>query len=235
MVSQEPPPGRPPVFKPPMSEQVIALPTVDITELEATDLPFTRVLETRRSVREHGDSAMTIQQLGEFLYRSARVKALIHGDYEATVRPYPSAGALYPLEIYPIVLQYSALADGLYHYDPLNHRLEKLATQPGPLEAFVGRAIEHVGGELTQPQTLLAVTARVERVAWKYEQTAWPLIYLDTGVLFQTFYLVATAMGLAPCAVGTSNPTLFAEASGVDRAAEPQTGAFWLGKRSTIM
>jgi len=50
-------------------------------------------------------------------------------------------------------------------------------------------------------------------------------------VLYDTMYLVATAMGLAPCAVGCGNADLFARAAGVDYYAQTSVGEFLLGSR----
>jgi len=44
-------------------------------------------------------------------------------------------------------------------------------------------------------------------------------------------YLVATAMGLAPCALGSGDTELFAKATGLDRLAEASVGEFMLGSR----
>src|SRR5215470_14686816 len=49
------------------------------------------------------------------------------------------------------------------------------------------------------------------------------------GVLYQTMYLTATAMGLAPCAVGGGNADLFAKATGLDPYSEASVGEFLLG------
>ena len=50
--------------------------------------------------------------------------------------------------------------------------------------------------------------------------------------LYQTLYLVATDMGLAPCAMGGGDSELFAEASGLDSLVEAAVGEFALGTRA---
>jgi oxazoline/thiazoline dehydrogenase len=60
----------------------------------------TLVLEGRRSIREYGERPITDRQLGEFLYRSARVKELKKMEsQDLTRRPYPGGGAIYELEL----------------------------------------------------------------------------------------------------------------------------------------
>jgi SagB-type dehydrogenase family enzyme len=97
----------------------------------------------------------------------------------------------------------------------------------------VAQLVRHAGiaagiaGETVQ--VLLIFAARFQRVAWKYETLAYALILKDIGVLMQSMYLAATAMGLAPCAVGLGNSDLFAQAAGVDYYAETSVGEFLLG------
>jgi SagB-type dehydrogenase family enzyme len=51
----------------------------------------------------------------------------------------------------------------------------------------------------------------------------------NVGVLYQSMYLVATAMGLAPCGLGGGNAALFADVVGTDYFAESSVGEFLLG------
>jgi SagB-type dehydrogenase family enzyme len=78
---------------------------------------------------------------------------------------------------------------------------------------------------------LLIVSARFDRVAWKYSSVAYSLILKNVGVMFQNLYLTATAMGLAPCALGGGDADVFARAAGTDYYAETSVGEFLLGSR----
>jgi hypothetical protein len=60
---------------------------------------------------------------------------------------------------------------------------------------------------------------------------AYSLILKNVGVLYDTMYLAATAMGLAPCALGCSNADAFARAARTDYYAETSVGEFLLGSR----
>jgi SagB-type dehydrogenase family enzyme len=60
---------------------------------------------------------------------------------------------------------------------------------------------------------------------------AYAAVLKDVGVLYQTMYLVATAMGLAPCALGGGDSDLFAAAIGGDYYAEASVGEFLLGSK----
>lgn len=223
-----------PAVKPPTSGATIVLYAPDLAQLTTRDVPFTRVVEERRSVREYGKHPIAVRQLGEFLYRVARVKRVIEPDgerilYQASARPYPGGGACYELELYLAVNRCDGLAQGLYHYDPLNHRLETIPNSERHLEQMIRQTIP---GEATAPrQVLIVIAARFQRVAWKYNASSYASILKDVGVLFQTMYLVATAMSLAPCALGGGDSELFARALGVPYLEENAVGEFLLGSR----
>jgi oxazoline/thiazoline dehydrogenase len=222
-----------PVVKPAMPGPTIALARPDPRQLAATDLPFSAVLDTRRSVRAYGDDPLTRDQLGTFLFRAARIRRVMDGDeqlpYAISERPYPSGGACYPLEIYPVVAACDGLERGLYHYDPLGHCLTRIAAWDDRVAGLVSDARR--ADDAGAPQVLLVLTARFRRVMWKYEGMAYATILKDLGVLYQTMYLVATAMGLAPCALGCGDTKAFARITGLDPYEESSVGEFLLGSR----
>ena len=220
-----------PLVKPRMSDEIIPLHKPDLEQLKRTDPPFCQVLEGRRSIRHQGEQPITDQQLGEFLYRSARVKLTYHDELGGvTFRPYPGGGALHELEIYAVIDRCENIPSGLYHYDPLEHQLCKLSDRNWYVETLLEMAW-HMISEESRPQVLFVITARFQRVQWKYDSIAYSVILKDLGGLYQTMYLVAEAMGLAPCALGGGHSDLFAQAAGLDYYAETSVGGFVLGSR----
>jgi SagB-type dehydrogenase family enzyme len=206
---------------------------ITLPKPSATPYPsLTSVLESRRSIRgQDAEHPLTLEQLGEFLHHGARVQA-IHVDeiQEVSQRPTPSGGALHSLEVYPVVTNVAGLPAGMYHYDPFDHLLEPLPRRDFPLSQLVARAAAAAGGS-APPQVLLIISCRFGRVMWKYQSMAYALVLKEVGALFQTFYLVATAIGLAPCALGTGDVELFARATGLDPMVESSVGEFMLGSR----
>jgi SagB-type dehydrogenase family enzyme len=217
----------PPLFKPQMSEDVIALSPPDLERRAREDRPFSAVLESRRSLRDHGESPLELGQLAELLYRSARVQKYAE-QAGVSFRPHPGGGALHELELYPLVHRCAGLEPALYHYNAAHHQLERLPAPAGYRDALLKMAA--VTAELkSPPQVLIVVTARFQRIQWKYESMAYSVILKNVGALYQTMYLVATAMGLAPCALGGGHSDLFAAAAGLDYLAETSVGEFILG------
>ncbi|MGK7915764.1 MAG: SagB family peptide dehydrogenase [Prochloraceae cyanobacterium] len=221
-----------PAIKPKMSPEVIDLYKPDLEQLKQTDASLTLVLEQRNSVRIHGQKAIAEEQLGEFLYRAARVREIIPREYmEVSDRPYPGGGACYELELYLAINTCANIPSGLYHYCPQDHQLEKISGSNKHTEALLANA-QQANGAKCLPQILIIFAARFSRVSWAYESIAYSLILKHVGVLYQTMYLVATAMGLAPCALGTGNADLLAEATECDYYTESSVGEFILGSKT---
>lgn len=220
-----------PAVKPRMSEDAIALYKPDIETLKAVDASLTSVLEHRQSIRDYGETTLTDRQLGEFLYRSARVRSIIKTKFgEVSSRPYPSGGAIYELELYAVVNSCENIPFGLYHYDPQAHQLCKLDSRTEAVSNLLKDA-QLSTGQQCLPQVLIVVAARFQRLGWKYESIAYAMMLKHVGVSYQTMYLVATAMELAACAIGGGNSDLFALAAGIDYYAATSIGEFALGSK----
>jgi SagB-type dehydrogenase family enzyme len=235
----------------------------DLSEVDPT---LAVAMEGRRSVRRYGSDPVTAAELGDLLYRTARVRSLITlppegelavppeeaaaGEVEAaggaeaagetepagdldpklSDRPYPGGGACYELELYVTVGACSGVPPGVYHYDPFGHRLEPVNMDRGAVDALLFRA-SHAAAMDKPPPLLVTMTARFQRLSWKYEGLAYAVALMDVGVLIQSLYLVCTAMRLAPCAIGAVDVSATARAFGTDWRIEPSVGQFIVGRR----
>jgi SagB-type dehydrogenase family enzyme len=146
-----------------------------------------------------------------------------------TTRPYPSAGSSYELELYLTVANCEGLPRGFYHYDADRHALVPIAARPQDFEAQLGAAVFAMDAP-GAPQVLVTITARFDRISWKYSSIAYSLVLKDVGVLIQTLYLMATDLGLGGCAIGSNNIDRFARMTGIAFHAEGPVGQFALGR-----
>lgn len=220
-----------PIVKKESSDQAIPLYRPDLERLKTQDVPFTEVLERRSSIRNHGDSPLTLEQLGEFLYRSARVKEVVEQG-GVSFRPSPGGGALHELEIYPLVERCQGLDAGLYHYNPLRHELYRVAERNSYVELLI-RMAAYTAKLESFPQVLLIISARFQRMQHKYQSMTYSVILKNVGALYQTMYLVGTAMGLATSALGGGHSDVFAQAAGLNYMEETSVGEFILGSIGT--
>jgi SagB-type dehydrogenase family enzyme len=208
-----------------------------------TPSPAAKLLRERHSTREFDDQRpMTLAELARFLDSTARVQSelkttLDHGgdggdggpELTYTVRPYPSGGASYELELYLAVDKCEGLSRGFYHYDAGAHALVPIEVRGHELDALL-KSAEFAMGVNAAPQILITIAARFGRISWKYSSIAYALILKDVGVLMQTFYVMASDMGLGGCAIGTTNIDLFAKMTELDFHVEGPVGQFALGR-----
>ncbi|MDY6809220.1 MAG: SagB family peptide dehydrogenase [Actinomycetota bacterium] len=228
----EPVPARPDIYP----GEPVTLPQPDLSALRTSDQSLTAVVEDRKSVRDFDDAhPISLTELGELLFRCARTRSVrtVNADRpvpeELPSRPYPSGGSLYELEIYPVVRTAEGAEPGMYHYDSVDHVLRPVAPYDSPAVArlFAPASLTLADGQL--PQVLLVLAARPGRIMWTYEQMPYAVILKHVGVLTQTLYLTATAMGLGGVAQGYGDTAAFGEATGTDELVECNVGSFVVG------
>lgn len=223
-----------PVVRPLPDGRRFPLHRPDLTASGDGELSLTDAVERRRSVREFADEGPSVRQLGELLYRTARVRSQQEAvgaggvRYRVSERPYPSAGSLYELDLYLTVDRCDGLSRGIYHYDPEGHALTLVNEDKAHVDELLDSAMVLLGGN-GRPPTLITMTARMGRLSWVYDGIAYATTLKHVGVLQQTLYLVATMLGLAPCAVATGDSEMATIALRLDRPAEVSVGEFAIG------
>jgi SagB-type dehydrogenase family enzyme len=198
-----------------------------------------RLLRERHSTRSFDDRRpITLAELSRFLDGSARVQSRFKSSVDLgdggpevayAVRPYPSGGGSWELELYLAVDKCDGLVRGFYHYDAGGHALVPIDVRTQELEALLTGA-QFAMAAPAAPQVLITIAARFGRISWKYSSIAYALILKDVGVLMQTLYLMATDMGLGGCAIGIANIDLFARMTGIEFHVEGPVGQFAIGR-----
>jgi len=220
----------------PRAARRVALYRPDLAALRRSDPSLTDVLERRQSIREHDDAnPITVDQLGELLFRAARQRQVFTGTdgQELADRPYPAGGAVHELEIYPLVTRCAGIEAGLWHYRAADHELE-LVSAPTPATAALVSSARDGGVMNADPQIALLISARFDRVMWKYESVAYALILKHVGVFYHHIYLIGTAMNLAVCGLGGGDAAEFAAATGFDGYAESTVGELVIGTAPAV-
>jgi SagB-type dehydrogenase family enzyme len=228
----------PPAIRPRWPGKKIDLLTVSGAQSEAIS-PAARLLRERHSTRDFdNERPITLAELAQFLDGTARVHSTFNttldlgdGGPELTyaVRPYPSGGGSYELELYLAVDKCEGLPRGFYHYDAGEHALVPIEVRAPEFDALL-KGAEFAMDAPAVPQILITIAARFGRVSWKYSSIAYALILKDVGVLMQTLYLMATDMGLGGCAIGSTNIGLFAKMTGIEFHVEGPVGVFAMGR-----
>ena len=164
--------------------EVISLPAPRLTG----EMSLEEAIARRRSVRRFLDRPLSIEQLSQLAWSVQGIT-----DKERGFRSAPSAGALYPLEVYFVT------AEATYHHLPARHAFE--VHLRGDRRGALAQAA------LGQPYVRTAavdvvVTAVYRRTAAKYGRRAERYVHIEVGHAAQNLLLQATALGLAHVPVG---------------------------------
>jgi SagB-type dehydrogenase family enzyme len=171
-----------------------------------------RALATRRSVRAYRDAALSQAQLAQLLWAA---QGITDSDEK---RAAPSAGALYPLDVYVVVGNVENLAAGVYRYVPAKHALATLAA--GDRRITLATAA-NAQDWLARVPAVLVVAADAERTRWKYGDRTGRYVQMETGHVAQNVALQAVALGLATVVVGAFDDARVRELAGLAPGSEP--------------
>ena len=185
--------------------------TGEVTPLPAPktagEMSLEEALTQRRSVREFEARPLTEAELGQLLWAAQGVTD------ERGYRTAPSAGALYPLEVYV------ATADGLFHYEVEGHALavaSRADLRPALYEAALRQAA--VG----RAPAVFVIAAVYERTAVKYGAERSPrYVHLEAGHAAQNLLLQAVALGLGAAPIGAFDDKGVQEALGLAEEEQP--------------
>lgn len=176
-------------------------PRLDKVNLNNVKMPvskLTELLRRRRSIRQFSGLPISKKELSYLLFSSSGLTRL-GKTFDDSRRSYPSAGARYPLEVYPIILNCEGLKKGLYHYNVKENSLELL------LEEDLGKwLIEATGGEkwTTKVAVVFIITGVFDRTRIKYGDRGYRYALIEAGHLSQNLCLLATELGLGTCPIG---------------------------------
>ena len=152
-----------------------------------------RHLFNRRSVREFKNRPLSLAELSQLLWAA---QGITHrGGY----RTAPSAGALYPLDLYVLAGNVSGLSSGLYRYSPRKHGLVNITSEDKRLRlrlaAFDQPPVSEAG-------IVLVFCGVYKRTTWKYGQRGIRYVHMEAGHAAQNVYLQAASLQLGTVVLG---------------------------------
>ena len=173
----------------PLDYEPVSLPEVRLT----SDVSLEETLLHRRSIRDYTDEALSLEEVSQLLWAAQGITEAWGG------RTAPSAGALYPLEVYLVVGDVEDLTLGVYQYRPDGHELVKV--KDGDVRAeLAGAALDQ---DSVQDGAIDIVIAAVyERTKVKYGERGIRYVHMEAGHAAQNVYLQATALDLGTVTIG---------------------------------
>lgn len=170
------------------------------------------VLDERRSIRDLSAAELSLQQISQLLWAAQGI------THARGLRTAPSAGALYPLELYLLVAKVEGLEAGIYHYQPRSHTLT-LITKGDKRTRLAASAYGQMW--IKDSAAVLVIAAEYERTKVKYGERAIRYVHIEVGHAAQNVYLQATALGLGTTFVGAFLDSGVAAVMDLDREHEP--------------
>lgn len=156
------------------------------------DSKFEQLVTARRSPSGFVDEPITREELERLLQFTAGITR--HGETDDDhQRAYPSGGARYPLEVYPVVLRGDGIEPGCYHFDVRAPALSRIPTSTDKsIESFVYDEIYPQSASVA-----LFLTAKLNRTTRKYGERGYRYALFEAGHAMQNACLAATSLGLA--------------------------------------
>lgn len=154
------------------------------------------VIFKRRSRREYTKESLTLEQVSQILWSGQGIT-----DEKTGFRSSPSAGALYPLDIYLVVGEKGVkdLEAGVYHFTSKEHKVEKLKSgdlREALMKASAGQSF------IAQAPVVLVITGEYERTTVKYGERGKQYVHQEAGHTAQNIYLQIEGLGLGTVTIG---------------------------------
>lgn len=163
----------------------------------AGEISLEQAIAQRRSIRTFAQTPLTLEQISQLCWAGQGVT-----DRTSGFRGAPSAGALFPIELYVVG------PEGVDHYRPADHKLERHL--PGDLRETVRQAALKQRA-LAEAAVCLVITAVQERTARKYGGRAERYCFMEAGHVAQNVLLQATALHLGAVPIGAFHDDAVAE------------------------
>ena len=167
----------------------VKLPKPDLTGEQSVEL----LLQQRRSVRSYQKSSLNLAEVGQLLWSAQGVTSA------QGLRTAPSAGALYPLQLFVVVGDVNDLSPGIYQYNPEEHSLLKTAN--GDSRRLLQEAA-HDQSCISDAAVIFVFTAIYQRTTLKYGERGVRYVHMEVGHAGQNLFLQAQALHLGTLVVG---------------------------------
>jgi SagB-type dehydrogenase family enzyme len=181
---------------------------------------FHALTRSRRSRRDYMRRALGREDFDALLYTACGVTgAMPWAGREVKLRAYPSSGALYAVEIYPIVFRVEGMEQGVYHYRAVENVLE--VVRPGiDLARVVDAALPVEREMVAGAAAMVCLVGFFLRHEQKYGEGGYRMLVAEAGHISQNLVLAATALGLSARPFGGVFDDLLNHDLGLDEGQE---------------
>ena len=203
------PPAAPEATNAPPHGGRISLPA----PVTAGTVPVEKALSYRRSVREYSETPIDITDIAQLLWAAQGVTDPVTG-----FRTAPSAGALYPLEVYVACGNVTGLPAGVYRYIPGPHALGQVGGRDVREELYRSALQQQ---PVRGAPAVIVIAADYNRTTGKYGERGIRYVHMEAGHASENVYLQAYALGLGTVAIGAFDDDGIGQALGLPQEQAP--------------
>jgi SagB-type dehydrogenase family enzyme len=153
-------------------------------------------IKQRRTIRSFSPESLNSNQLSQLLWSAQGITG--NSGFK---RAAPSAGALYPMDVYAVVGRSSVeqIEAGVYHYEPNGHRLSYI-TKKDVRDSVAKASLSQMW--MARAPLNIVITAEYSRITVKYKERGIRYAMIEAGHIAQNLFLQTEAMGLKAAIVG---------------------------------
>jgi SagB-type dehydrogenase family enzyme len=170
----------------------------DIIQLPApnfkSETSVEEAIQKRRSVRDYSNELLSLSEVSQILWAAQGITDRTYG-----LKTAPSAGALYPLEVYLVAANVKDLPSGIYKYYPKDNSIKKI-TEGDKRTAVSNAALRQ--DAIENSSAIVIITAIYERTSVKYGKRSERYVNMEVGHVGQNIYLQAVSLGLGTVMIG---------------------------------
>lgn len=199
------------------AQESISEKTVQGSESKIIQLPNPRyesetsvekALSMRRSIRTYAEESLSISDISQILWAAQGItksreklptKWNTKYEWQGGLRTAPSAGALYPMELYLIAGNVEGLSKGVYKYIPKNHSLKNVIDGDKRTEIY---DVALKQGSITEGAALIVMAGVYERASFKYGERAERYVHMEVGYIGENIYLQGITLGIGTVMIG---------------------------------
>jgi SagB-type dehydrogenase family enzyme len=192
-----------------LSADVSALPTPRYDSQTSVE----EALLKRRSVRSYGDAPLTLAEISQLLWAAQGVTDPARG-----FRTAPSAGALYPLQVYLVAGKAEGLTSGVYKYEPAAHGLRLIISGDQRTELYHAALSQSA---VKDAPVVMVLSAVYERTTGKYGERGVRYVDMEAGHAAENILLQAVALDLGGVSMGAFDDDAVRKVTGMPPAEQP--------------
>lgn len=176
--------------------------------LYASSTSVEKAISQRQSVRSFGKQSLSLKEISQLIWAAQGITRKTENlpnrwnpkyEWQGGYRTAPSAGALYPLELYLAAGKVEGLESGVYKYLPRNHSLMKVMDGDRRTDIY-NVALKQPS--IQEAAALIILTAVYERTSYKYGERAPRYVHMEAGAAAENVYLQGVSLGIGTVIIG---------------------------------